>query len=348
MMRLCTAKRLPCTPVVRMVRLVVLMAAVLLLVLAPTARCSNAVPPGGVVGPAATDGPSTVYIPMVTCSPAAPTPTPDGGWTSVDSWVYQLSGYRNDRLDQIAATGFDLAVIDLARDGNSDFFTRSEIAAVQATGKVVLAYFEIGAIEDYRPEWDEVPADLMLGALSGWPGEQYVAYWDPRWWPVVEGRVDQALEAGFDGAYLDMVVTYEEIPADAAGTDRADLAQKMVDLIARLSAYAKARDPEFKVVPQNAPELRTVPGYLDAVDGLGMEELYFLATDRACTQSWCLENRNNAAALRAAGKLVLTVDYATIAANITSAYEQSLAAGFVPYVSIRALDVVRINQGWEP
>lgn len=320
----------------------------LLLVSAPTARCSNAVPPDDGIAPAATDDSSTVYIPMVECSPAASTPPPDGRWEAVDSWVYQLSGYRNDRLDQIAATQFDLAVIDLARDGDSDFFARSEIEALQETGKVVLAYFEIGAIEDYRPEWDEVPPDLMLGALSGWPGEQYVAYWDPRWWPVVEGRVDQALEAGFDGAYLDMIVTYEEIPADAAGTDRADLAQKMVDLIARLSAYAKARNPEFKVVPQNAPELRTVPGYLGAVDGLGMEELYFLATDRACTQSWCLENRNNAAAIRAAGKLVLTVDYATIAANTDSAYEQSLAAGFVPYVSVRALDVVRINVGWEP
>ncbi len=271
---------------------------------------------------------------MVTCSPAAPTPTPDGGWEAVDSWVYQLSGYRNDRLDQIAATQFDLAVIDLARDGNSDFFTRSEIAAVQTTGKVVLAYFEIGAIEDYRPEWDEVPPDLMIGALSGWPDEQYVAYWDPRWWPVVEGRVDQALAAGFDGAYLDMIVTYEEIPADAAGTNRSDLAQKMVDLIARLGLCQGARS---RVQGRAAECARAADGvgYLGAVDGLGMEELYFWP-QTGLHAELVLKNRNNAAALRAAGKLVLTADCATIAANITSAYEQSLAAGFVPYVSVRA------------
>jgi cysteinyl-tRNA synthetase, unknown class len=298
-------------------------------------------------------GPHWVYLPAVQRSQVIPSPSPtppanDDAWASVDSWVYQLTNYKNGKLDEIAATAFDLAVIDLARDGRSGFFTKSEISALQATGKILLAYFEIGAIEDYRPEWNDVPEDLKLGPVSGWPGEQYVAYWDARWWPIVQGRVDQALAAGFDGAYLDMIVTYEEIPADAAGTNRDDLARKMVALIARLSAYAKARNPAFKVVPQNSPELYTVAGYLSAIDGLGMEELHFLATDRACTRSWCDENRRNAARVAAAGKLVLTVDYATIQANIDSAYQQSLAAGFVPYVTVVSLNVVRQNPGWVP
>ena len=303
---------------------------------------------------AAADG-TRVYLPLVQgqMPPAVSPPTPvppsdDGSWNGVANWVYQLSGYPNDCLNQIAGSRFDLAVVDLARDGSDDYFTRAEVGAAQATGKVMLAYFEIGAIEDYRPEWGDVPADMKLGAVDGWPSEQYVAYWDPRWWPIVQGRVDQALAAGFDGCYLDMIVTYEEIPAGAAGTNRADLARKMVDLIARLSAYAKARDPDFRVVPQNSPELREVSGYMDAVDGLGIEELYFLATDKACTQTWCYENRDHAAAIGAAGKLVLTIDYANQQANIDSAYKQSSAAGFVPYVSVRNLDVARLNVGWEP
>ena len=316
-------------------------ASMVVLVSCATIGCSGA----GATQPAPTQ---TALIDVTRPASTPPDPALDARWAAAESWVYQLAGYHNDRLDQIAATAFDLAVIDLARDGSDDYFTRAEIGALQATGKVVLAYFEIGAIEDFRPEWDDVPPDLRLGAVSGWPEEQYVAYWDPRWWPIVQGRLDQALVAGFDGAYLDMIVTYEEIPADAAGTNRADLARKMVALIARLSAYAKAQNPAFKVVPQNSPELYTETGYLGAIDGLGMEELYILATDKPCTQSWCLENRANAAAVRAAGKLVLTVDYATVKANIDSAYTQSLAAGFVPYVSVRALDVVRVNVGWEP
>lgn len=274
----------------------------------------------------------------------------DGGvsWSSIGSWVYQLTNYQNDQLSQIAASNFQLAVVDLARDGSSSYFSRNEVAAVQATGKIVLAYFEIGAIENYRPEWPLVPPDLLLGPVSGWPGEQYVKYWDPRWWPIVQGRLDQALAAGFDGAYLDMIVTYEEIPANAAGTNRNDLASKMVDLIERSSQYAKRIDPDFKIVPQNAPELHTWPKYLPATDGLGMEELYYQATDRPCAQSWCAENRANAAAVRAAGKLVLTIDYANQAANIGNAYTTSRAAGLVPYCSVVDLNVMRVNPGWDP
>ncbi len=259
-------------------------------------------------------------------------------WDAVTSWAYQLTDYPNDSLDEIAASGYDLVVIDLTRDGATDYFTLEEIRNVQATGKIVLAYFEIGAIENYRPEWSETPADLKLGPVEGWPDEQYVRYWDPRWWPIVRGRVDQALAAGFDGAYLDMVVSYEEISTRKAGMDVDARAQAMVNLIAAVSAYAKERNPAFKIVPQNAPELYVWPGYLDAIDGLGVEELYFRATDKPCTARWCAENREATLAVRAAGKLVLTVDYATRPNNVRAAYTQSRADGFVPYVTTVELD----------
>ena len=147
---------------------------------------------------------------VMLASPAAHSGPSD--WNHVKSWVYQLTNYKDGKLDEIAGAGFDLAVVDLARDGGSDFFTRAEIERVQKQGTMILAYFEIGAIENYRPEWKAVPEDLKAGAVGGWPKEQYVKFWDERWWPVVQGRIDQALKAGFDGAYLDLVTGYEEIP----------------------------------------------------------------------------------------------------------------------------------------
>jgi cysteinyl-tRNA synthetase len=280
-----------------------------------------------------------------------PSPEPaasSSAWDKVASWVYQLSDYQNDKLNQIGASNFDLAVIDLARDGSSDFFTSAEITMVKATGKVILAYFEVGAIENYRPEWPLVPDDLKLGAVSGWPGEQYVKYWDSRWWPIIRGRIDQAIAAGFNGAYLDMIVTYEEIPSNSAGTNRDDLANKMVALIRQISIYAKSRDPNFKIVPQNSPELYTRTGYLSAIDGIGMEELYYLATDKPCNFDWCTENLENAVAIRSASKLVLSIDYANKSANISDAYTRARAAGFVPYCSVVDLNVMRVNPGWDP
>src|ERR1022692_2002634 len=83
-------------------------------------------------------------------------------WADVKSWVYQLTNYKDGKLDEIANSGFDLAVIDLARDGKSGFFTHEEIEGVKRKGVIVLAYFEIGAIENYRPEWKDVSEDLKV------------------------------------------------------------------------------------------------------------------------------------------------------------------------------------------
>ena len=267
-------------------------------------------------------------------------------WNEVESWVYQLCNYKGDKLEQIAESDFDLAVIDLSRDGESDFFTHAEVEAVRKSGKIVLAYFEIGAIEDYRPEWNDVPNDLKAGKVGGWPKEQYVKFWDERWWPIVKGRVDQALKAGFNGAYLDMVTTYEEIPK--SGLKAEERARKMVDLIARISEYAKSKNPTFKIVPQNCPELYTwaywkpKPNekYISAIDGLGMESVFYMAHDKPANKDWCKENRDNALAIKNAGKLLLGVDYAKKPESIADAYKKQRAIGFVPYVSVEELDVV--------
>jgi cysteinyl-tRNA synthetase len=266
-------------------------------------------------------------------------------WNSVHSWVYQLCGYKDNKLDEIAAAAFDLAVIDLSRDGGEDYFTAKEIGALKESGKIALAYFSIASIETYRPEWSSVPEDLKAGKVSGWPDEQYVKFWDERWWPVVQGRVDQALRAGFDGAYLDMLTTYEEIPG--SGVKPEERAHRMVDLIARISRYAKGRNPDFKIVPQNCPELYTwsywKPGpnqkYIDAIDGLGVETVFYLAHDKPAEKGWCKENRDNALAIRNAGKLVLGVDYARKPESIADSFNRQRKIGFVPYVSVRALNV---------
>ena len=124
----------------------------------------------------------------------------------------------------------------------------------------------------------------------------------------------------------------------------------MVGLIARISAYAKGKNPDFKIVPQNCPELYTwsfwtaKPNrkYLRAVDGLGLESVFYLAHDKKATASWCQENRDNAVALINTGKLVLGVDYAKKIENVTDAYAKQRAIGFVPYVSVRDLDVISL------
>jgi cysteinyl-tRNA synthetase len=274
--------------------------------------------------------------------PAAGSPpaSPPG---RITSWAYQLQDYPGGRLDELARGPYQLAVVDLARDGHTDYFRPAEITALRGTGKRVLAYFEIGSIEEFRPEYPMLrrdASDLLANEWADWPGEFFVRYWDARWWQlVVQARVDQALRAGFDGVYLDTPLAYEQIDLAAAqGRDREALGQAMTDLIARISAYAKARHPGFLVVPQNSPELRNYPGYTQAIDGIAMEELFFLATDKPCTEDWCAENLADTRALRDAGKFVLSVDYATRAADVRSACERYRTERFAGTVTVLDLD----------
>jgi cysteinyl-tRNA synthetase len=265
------------------------------------------------------------------------------GKPEIRSWAYQLQGYAGDGLGALARSPQALVVIDLARDAKSGFFRADEIATLHAAHKRVLAYFEIGSIETFRPEYTSMKQsanDLIANRWEDWPNEYFVRYWDARWWDrVIRPRVDQALRAGFDGVYLDTPLAYEELDLSLVpGQTRDTLGRAMADLIVRISKYAKASRPDFWVFPQNSPELRRYSGYTAAIDGIGMEELFFLATDKACTEDWCAENLNNTRALRDAGKLVLAVDYAANAANIRTACGRYRTERFVGYVTDLELD----------
>jgi cysteinyl-tRNA synthetase len=257
------------------------------------------------------------------------------------SWVYQLQNYEGDRLDALARGRFGVAVIDLARDAGKDYFTAPEIGALKESGKRVLAYFEIGSIEDFRPDYPATrSAGLMLNRWVDWPDEHFVRYWEESWWDrVIRPRVDRALATGFDGVYLDTPLAYEEIDLKLVpGETRQTLGRRMVDLIARISRYAKGARPGFLVFPQNSPELQEYPGYTAAIDGIGMEELFYLATDERCAQDFCRENLAATRKLRAAGKTVLAVDYASRPADVRAACRRYGEEGFTGYVTVRALD----------
>ncbi|WP_306750788.1 endo alpha-1,4 polygalactosaminidase [Saccharothrix yanglingensis] len=255
--------------------------------------------------------------------------------------VYQLQGYRDDRLDELVGVHARYAVIDLARDAGESYFSAAEIAALREPGTEVLAYFEIGSVESFRPDFATIrDAGLLLHEWSDWPGEHFARYWEPEWWEmVVRPRIDRALRAGFDGAYLDTPLAYEEINrASVPDLDRAELGQRMVELIVRISEYGKGADPRFQVYPQNSPELAEHPGYLDAVDGIGVEELFFRATDVPCAADFCATDLAATRRVRDAGKTVLAVDYAVIPENLAEACRRYREEGFEGYTTVRSLD----------
>ena len=288
---------------------------------------------------------ATLYLPLMA---KAHRPT---ALSAVNDWLYQLQELD---LTAVGDTAYDLVVMDYSADGSeSGEFTAAQINALRHSPggeKIVLAYMSIGEAEDYRFYWQdgwEVGDPAWLDAENpDWPGNYKVRYWDSAWQTIILSYTDRLLDAGFDGAYLDIIDAYEYYSAT-----RPTAAQDMADFVARIRTYARTRAPDFLIFPQNAPEMaRLVPGYLEAVDGIGQEDIYYGYEDddvmTPLTVTIALEADLDL--FQNAGKLVLTVDYATTPAYIDDAYAKSQAKGYVPFVTVRDLDQLTINPGHEP
>ena len=93
-----------------------------------------------------------------------------------------------------------------------------------------------------------------------------------------------------------------------------------------------------------------MPNYLDIVDGIGQEDIYYgYNDDNVMTPpDITAELESYLDVFKNAGKLVLTVDYAGTAAHVDDAYAKSQAHGYVPFVAVRDLDQLTINEGHEP
>ena len=112
-------------------------------------------------------------------------------------WQYQLQGPVDTSVD---AGTYDI-----------DMFTTSPetVAALHADGREVICYINAGAVEDGRPDADQLPTDVRGSELEDWPGEFWL---DVRRVDVLEpwlaARFDQCREKGFDGVEPDNVDGY--------------------------------------------------------------------------------------------------------------------------------------------
>jgi cysteinyl-tRNA synthetase len=287
--------------------------------------------------------------------------------TSVDDFAYQL---QNISLTALAGSAFDLAVIDYSREGDDETrFTAGEVSAVKhGSGgeKRVLAYMSIGEAEDYRFYWDsrwdknhdgnpDPGAPSWLGPGNPeWEGNYKVKYWRPEWQAVIFGSaasyLDKIMAAGFDGVYLDIIDAYEYWgPGGESGLNRQSAEREMVDFVKAIAHYARVTKgkPGFAVFPQNGEGLSAHADYVQTVTGIGKEDTWYNDNVRQ-SSSYTAEVIGNLDVFKAAGKLVLVVDYVTQKSKIDDFYAQAEARGYVPYATVRDLDRLTINAGHEP
>lgn len=334
--------------------------------------------------------PVSVLVSVLSAASLAAASDPPPDLHAVNDFTYQLQGKHGEPLDlaPIAASAFDLCIIDFSRDG-SDEFAPAEIAALRSSAepaRIRLAYMSIGEAEKYRWYFDEIDADLVAAANPQWQGNFKVRYWEPEWQEVIihgnaavgASYLDRILDQGFDGVYLDIVDAFEFFgPKQAGGKDvQRDAARRMVEFIAAIAYHARVTrgHPDFLVVPQNGANILDPEWYpadtlgggdpatpalmaaqmqatlFAAVNAIGVEDVFFFGK----------KSNNNALkpqqyilqqleAWVGADLPVLSIEYVSKAGKVDKFYGQLAPdAGFVPYATVRSLNQLKIPSGHAP
>ncbi|WP_339095248.1 MJ1477/TM1410 family putative glycoside hydrolase [Deinococcus sp. VB142] len=276
-------------------------------------------------------------------APSTPPPPPTTARPSlsdVQHWAVQLTGYGKTRLSAVTASPFELVVVD-PFDDDGQPWTKAEVRAA-AQGRWLVAYLSMGAAESYRAYWKAgwrvgSPA-WLLREDPDWPGNFDVAYWHPEWQRIALAQLDRVIDQGFDGVYMDLIDAYERHPGRP--TARAE----MVGWVCKIAAHARAKNPQFVIIPQNAAELIRDPGYAACVDASGNEETFVYATNRPTEAERQRELLADYKLWQQAGKPVFTIEYADQPELMKSAAARARAAGLVPYLAERSLDRLILNQ----
>jgi len=265
------------------------------------------------------------------------------------AFFYQLNGAK---YADISSRSFKFGVVD-ADDAK---LTNTQLLALAASGKSLLAYASAGEAESYRSywtnnDWGSSPPSFIIGQDPNWATGYRVKFWDPAWQKVVIDRLKSLQAVGYHGAYLDVVDAYtvsEVRAAYAADKPGGNIREEMANFIKTISATLKAIDPNFKIMVQNAVGLLnktdigslTEPlnpdtAYLNAIDALGKESTFTL--DNTYPISWGAWDKRYVENAVNAGKLVIALEYpnSANAGAVNYAFTQSIAAGYVPYLDTR-------------
>lgn len=149
--------------------------------------------------PAPTPEPTPTPAPTPEPEPT-PTPAPTTGaiWVPkpFTTWQWQLTGAIDT---SVKADMFDIDLFDVSAD---------TIKTLQQKGSKVICYFSAGSYENWRPDAADFPASV-LGKNNGWAGEKWLDIRNiTALRPIMEARMDLAVEKGCDGVEPDNVDGY--------------------------------------------------------------------------------------------------------------------------------------------
>lgn len=266
----------------------------------------------------------------------------------VRTWTYQLQDFARSQK-RVATSDSDMLVIDYAADRGDGLkpLSRETVEHLKrkpdGSRRLVITYFSVGEAEDYRPywkaSWRAAAPDWIISENCRWPKNYLVKFWEKGWRDIVFGGAHAYLtaiqDAGFDGVYLDRVDVY----ADIAGRFPQARA-RMIDFVRDLAAAARARDPGFLVIVQNAEELLADSAYRATIDAVAKEDLLYGVdgTGKRNPPAMVTDTVALLDTLKAEGKPIFAVEYLTSRQAIAAARRALKARGYVGVFPTRALD----------
>ena len=308
----------------------------------------------------------------------------------VENWFYYLA-FNIPQKDYQAMinSDYDMIVIEpvFTEKNNQDFNIEKFVSSLHdKKDRIVLAYIDIGQAEEWRSYWQPNwrlgnPEWIVSTDPDGWGGNYPLAFWNKDWQEIFlnqkSGYLQQMIDAGFDGFYLDWIEAFsEEAVIAQAIKDDVDAREEMIDWVGTIADWARANSPTQIIIAQNASELADSYRYRQIIDAIAQEQIwfdgssdnnppgdcplpktekdidsqeYFDSLTTKCRRIYSefpestlhtssQEYIENLTYAQAHGITIFTVDYATEKENIEAAFKNSLELGFKPFVSNRLLN----------
>ncbi len=218
----------------------------------------------------------------------------------------------------------------------------------------IIAYISIGEAEDYRTYWKKSWLDngkptsatppWLLNENPEWKGNFVVKYWDKEWQKIILNAVEQAMAAGFDGVYLDIVDGFETF--EKVGTDydenrinpetKQSYRRDMIDWVKRIAVQARAKKSDALVIPQNGSALLESDDFLSHISAIGIEDLYTVG-DKKQPSGDTRDVLDNLQRIKESKKPILLIEYAQKGELQTYVKKRALDDGLILLLTDRDL-----------
>ena len=175
----------------------------------------------GVAAPTATSAPRPSASPTTTPAAAAGpavAPSPAGRWIPPLGnlpWQWEIdhpldlanaSDMGTGMTTYSGAAAPNPVVYDI--DGLDNPATT--VAALHARGFHVICYIEVGAAENYRPDYSQFPASALGNVVQGYSSERYLDIRSSAVVSVIENRIAMCAQKGFDAIEPDIDDSYTD------------------------------------------------------------------------------------------------------------------------------------------